>query len=149
MQGHGSCAAWVMHKGLSRCAKSGIIYLDVCELTGVTFVRIRSIVKGYALRDTKSPSAMTLKQRNHLAGVAQALCAPNRYIIRKYSEENRIYRPSLHCSSFFRQRRHCARTSACSEPRCYLHRASTYLLQTVDNKSVVFHNWFDLCSQRT
>jgi hypothetical protein len=34
IQGRGSCAAWVTHKGLRRCAKSRIIYLDMSELTG-------------------------------------------------------------------------------------------------------------------
>ncbi len=60
IQGRGSCAAWVMPKGLTRCAKSRTIYLDVSELTGVT-LRIMRVVKRYALRGTKSPSAMMLR----------------------------------------------------------------------------------------
>ena len=113
IQGRGSCAAWVTPKGLTRCAKSRITYLDVSELTGITFVRIMSEVKQYALRGTKSPSTTTLRQRSRLADVAQVLCEHNRYIIQKRFKENHIYLLSLRYSSFFRQRRHCTHTSAC------------------------------------
>ena len=125
-----------------------IIHLDVSELTGVTF-------ENYELSETvrtswhKVPISHDVETKEPSRRRSTSSMYTNHYIIRKYPEENRVYRPSLRCSSFFRKRRHCTRTKACLEPHYFQHRLSTHLFQTVDNKSVIFHNGFDLSSQRT